>query len=335
MNKLLLLLPVLFPIISFSQSTVYHPFPQDSVIWREDCGGLGFSCNCSCAGPGSVCLNESNRQYYYGTDTVINGTTYHNLYSDYFSMDYWFSSQMCSPPGCNAGPVFYSYTGTYEGAIRDDVSQKKVFLFPEGGTAELLLYDFDLQLGDTLGQTLINWPTTNRVNKIDSVLIGSEYHRRFWLVDINMPPPGPQDSGYVALIEGIGSTLGLLDFLFVPFEFNCNLICVSIDSATVYSVSGSSCTFMTSGINEPAVSSLKIVAAPNPFHDLIKLSWGQPVKQAEIALYNNLGTLVLWQKFENAESLEFNLENYSAGIYAVSLTFDGIVNKTIKVVSVR
>lgn len=316
---------------SYSQTSVYHPFPEDSVVWRLDCGGLGFFCNCNCSGP--VCVNVNNRQYYYGADTVISGTTYHDLYLDIYNMDYWIGPGTCNP-SCNASPNFYSSTAQYAGGIRQDISLKKIYFYPAGGNAEELLYDFDLSLGDTLPLSYCNLITTNKVNKIDSVLIGQNYHSRYWLWDYTMGTPSPQDSGYVALIEGIGSTYGLLEPWVMPFEFYCGLSCVSIDSVTVYPMNGTSCNWLTAGISVPAGEKLTFTASPNPANESTMISWNgnfseivvSDVTGRQLAVFRDIP-----QK-ENDNQLELDLRTWPAGIYLVRGTNSNGRSASVKVV---
>jgi hypothetical protein len=124
-----------------------------------------------------------------------------------------------------------------------------------------------------------------------------------------------------------------LEYLLIPFEFNCYLVCVNIDSATVYSPTGSNCTFIASSINAPVVSSIKVLAAPNPFHERIHLSWGLTARKAEIAIYNSIGNLVYSKQVEQTEHCELNLENLASGIYAAVITLDGTTSTTVKIIA--
>lgn len=330
MNRYLPLIFLLFSYAANAQSSVYHPFPEDSVVWRLDCGGLGFSCNCTCTG--GVCVNESQRQYYYDGDTVINTLSYHKVFMDDFNMDYWQGPAFCQP-GCNSSPHFYSSTASYVGALREDVAQKKVYFFQPFTSGEQVLYDFNLNVGDTLGPTMLNITNFNRVSVIDSVLIGSEYHRRYWLWDINNPNWTPQDSGYVALIEGIGSTFGLMEYLVPPFEFQCSMACVSIDSVTVYPMNGTTCNWLTAGISVPGDEKLIFTASPNPANESTMISWNGNF--SEIAVSDVTGRqLAVFRDIpqkENDNQLELDMITWPAGIYLVKGTNSNGRSASVKV----
>ena len=73
---------------------------------------------------------------------------------------------------------------------------KKVYFFENGN--DTLAYDFNLNIGDTLPVTCLNVLNNNYVQSIDSVLVGSQYHKRFWISDDN-------SINYASLIEGLNN----------------------------------------------------------------------------------------------------------------------------------
>jgi hypothetical protein len=301
----------LLPMFGAAQTSVYHPFLDSAVVWRESCGGLGFNCNCSCSG--GVCVNHSDRQYYIAGDTVLLGNTYKKLYLDEYNQDEWMGPIMCAP-GCTPWPNNYGQAQIYAGAMRQDTTLRLVYLFNHNSNSDEVLYDFDLQLGDTLGPTITNIITSNKVNKIDSVLVGSNYHKRFWIWDMNSGTPGPQDSGYVALIEGIGSTLGLRNYLIPPFEYWCDLLCVSVNAVTVYPMNGTTCNFMTSGISE-TISKSALTAQPNPFSEQTTLKWTPGYTFNTLTLYNIYGQSVFEYDVKGRESVVISRTSLEDGVY--------------------
>ncbi|HSD15390.1 MAG TPA: T9SS type A sorting domain-containing protein, partial [Flavobacterium sp.] len=52
----------------------------------------------------------------------------------------------------------------------------------------------------------------------------------------------------------------------------------------------------------------------------LNVSFADPVSNAEIMLYNNLGQLVLKETINENQSI--NLENLNTGIYTYNITFD-------------
>jgi len=69
-----------------------------------------------------------------------------------------------------------------------------MFIFVPGDTAEMLLYDFDLEVGDTLPVTYNNPPGVY-VTAVDSFYTSAGYRKRFMLAG---------DTWSKFLIEGVG-----------------------------------------------------------------------------------------------------------------------------------
>lgn len=137
-------------------------------------------------------------------DTLIGAFQYAKLHVDqveYFTE--WYNSN---------NDTWY-YGSGLGGALRE--ANKQVFYIPYSeqspSTTEYMIYDFNLQVGDTVPDPITChsiepcWPYNESelfelvIYSIDSVLIGSEYRKRF-----NLGNPE------AAIIEGIGCTTGLL-----------------------------------------------------------------------------------------------------------------------------
>jgi hypothetical protein len=161
-----------------AQTNVYHSFPVDSLgHWSEKYwvnAGMGYG--------------EDNYTLFFNGDTVIGGKTYHKVL------------KTGSQSGGGIQTTYY-YNGS-NGAIREDTAQKKVYFvnYSNNPSQEQLLYDFNLHVGDMAPHG------SNRVFKIDSVLVGNSYHKRFLLKPLN-DTTTTIDVNY-AVIEGVGSTLG-------------------------------------------------------------------------------------------------------------------------------
>jgi hypothetical protein len=149
-------------------------------------------------------------------DTIINSLLYTKLYES-------------GALGAFGPQFFYAYE--YKGAYRQDTALRQVYFVPPSFSAESLWYDFNLSVGDTLSFNVNN---QNSVLQIDSVLVGSSWHKRFLLADLGWGGTGLPDTNY-ALIEGVGSTLGLLQPIVTPFE-NGSLRCILPLPAVRFSV---------------------------------------------------------------------------------------------------
>jgi hypothetical protein len=282
MKKHLLFLLILFSCCAKSQTSVYHAFPDSAVIWREDANGISFSCCCA-----GNCWSYEEYQYVLGTDTLINGVMRKKLFQHGSNTTGIIGPPNC-PPWCQGSSSTTYYNYDYTGSIHQDIPQQKVYYTMPGDTTMQLLYDFTLNVGDTLPPSYNNYEPTNHVVTIDSVLVGSNYHKRFGIAAGNDPTP------YVYIIEGIGSTYGLIYPLIPPFESGCNLVCVTVNSIQVYSDSVSACNLITLGRDLPE-KQLSISVQPNPFHSSVTLTLDPEFTGGELRIFNVTGHLVLMQ----------------------------------------
>lgn len=105
------------------------------------------------------------------------------------------------------------------GLLRQDLTTKKVFAIPSNSTVEKLIYNFNLNVNDTVrvqNLDVFNNSGLLKVTSKDSILINGNYRKRLNL-------KGVQTSfNYVdSWIEGIGSTFGL----FNSATADINMIC--------------------------------------------------------------------------------------------------------------
>ncbi len=166
MKKTVLFTWLLITLFAKGQSTTYYPFPERNATWNFTFLAINMS------GPEDYVESYSIT---FSGDTLINNLTYHKLTTP-----------------------FVALRKGYRGAIRQDIAAKKVFIVPPAETSEQLLYDFTLQVGDTVKGYISGNDT---VESIDTVLVGSSFRKRWHI-----------NSGYrVDIIEGVGSTYGLLE----------------------------------------------------------------------------------------------------------------------------
>jgi len=175
MRSLTLLL-IFYSLVSTGQTSVYHPFPDSSALWN-----IHFSLYCFSNGTG----NE-NYSITISGDTTISAHTYHKLTTPFIQS---LSTGICS------GPV-----SGYKGSFRQDTLAHKVFYIPRDSSSEQVLYDFNLHTGDTVkGYLEARAYPKDIVNTIDSVLVGTQYRKR-WSIN---------SAYHIQWIEGVGSTYGL------------------------------------------------------------------------------------------------------------------------------
>ena len=187
---------ILLVFIGFAKTTLaqlYQPFPVDSAMWRE----WAYDAQ-------TTYVDNWDYQYFTFGDTLISGNTYHKIFKTGTYM------RMGGPPAAS-----YSYINQYIGSYREDFF-KHILFCPSGSATEQLLYDFNLSLGDSLssGYNLVPGETA-WVSAVDSILVGGQYHKQYHISGDTAAVGG---SDFVQIIEGVGSTFGLLGYLRPVFE---------------------------------------------------------------------------------------------------------------------
>ena len=144
------------------------------------------------------------------------------------------------------------------------------------------------------------------VHSIDSILIGSTYRKRWnYHVDQGLP---------VSVIEGIGSTTGLLESLFI-FEQGGNLVCFSINDTTYYpSYNSTNCQLITSGIKENAIANNQITLFPNPATTTITLHSTMSIINCQLSIEDVLGNKI-YQQTISGNDTQIDVSTWSEGVY--------------------
>lgn len=274
-----------------AQTNVYHPFPDSNAVWNvftaEYCN-MGFdswkkSYSCTFAG-----------------DTLINDTIYNKLVVPAIVREAIFGQ-------CNATGTWVE-TGYYVGAIRQNIPDRKVFYVPTGEATEQLLYDFNLQLGDTVRGFLEDAFTANdTVIAIDSVLVGNDYRKRWYINSIYQ----------IYLIEGIGSASGLLEpSPGMATDFHLASICFIQDGVVLYSDLTTACELITDvGNYEPQT---QFTLFPNPATSTLTIQLAAGSGQYAATILNAQGQLVKSSIF-NIQRSVFDISSFSPGIYFLTL----------------
>lgn len=289
---------VLISLCAQGQSSMYHPFPDSVAYWRER--------EVSVIWTPSPCTVNDDYVLFINGDTLIGVNTYHKLYSS------GFMSASCPPPG-------FSYFNEYRGAFRQDTILRRVYYVPVSAANDTLLYDFNLNLGDTLPMTY-NYGTGNVVIGIDSVLVGTSYHKRYLLSPLFQPSGA--DTSY-ALIEGIGSTFGFYWSIQPFFEGGSFLNCFR-NNGQDYPWN-SNCEFdVRIGENGGEQSETNIYPNPMLYQATFK---SQPIlESATLTIYNSLGQVVRVMGNLSGQTVVITRDELTAGLYYFQVVDkDGLV----------
>lgn len=281
MKKCYVLILLLFTAkFTFSQ---YRPLPMQNAEWV--CSGA-FNLLST---PTSI-----NYMYYTDNDTLIGSMVYVNI-------------RKVEIPSVNDVNTYQTYTG----AIRQDTLNKKIYIVPTDSTSEKLLYDFSLNVGDTVVSFLNETcPAIETIGAIDSIIVNGNYHRRLHL-------QGGCSGIQIYYIEGIGSNFGLI------FPNNTgnlsNLICTKVNNQTYYPDSSTSCNLVTS------VNSLDIDMAidiyPNPSNNEINIIIPDTEKLTSntITLLSPLGQILITEKINSQKSI-IDISSLPKGLYLLTIS---------------
>ena len=207
MSKYLLALLILaFPLISQAQE--YHPFPTENTVWAEYFypGGGDYP----------------NVYHYFSLkngDTIIDDHSYHKLY---FSYDTIFTEdKLCGGLREENKRVYY-YSADSLTCLN----------YPIHTNTEILLYDFNLQIGDTISneEFRIRGGGNLVVKQLDRILIDQGYRKIYTFGYDNHIFEESQ------WVEGIGCLKGLLaDIGPIPTnDLYSDLVCFIQDNKILY-----------------------------------------------------------------------------------------------------
>ncbi len=277
----------LFVSFQFSFAQNYVPFP-DVAIWRVDVQSCVYClediANCYC----------SRYQYEIEGDTISGIYTYKKL----------------RKTGENISGFNFPIN-EYAGAFRQDIPNKKVYYLIPNTTTDTLLYDFDLEIGDTLPITYTGYANIIVIS-VDSILIGGQFHKRFELSN------SPFCTHWV---EGVGGVAGLLEPM-EQFETDYSLICFIKNGISYYQFQAvppqeEQCDIITH-IAEPEPEIIKI--SPNPTPGLFTITI--TTANTTICIYDVLGNCV-YAKQSSGASPQIDLSSQGKGVYFVEVKAEG------------
>lgn len=292
MKSIVLVVMVLF----FSGKMVFGQTPNylaDGSKWRINSVGLSNT---------TPCWTEGKYVVEIVGDTVIATYNYKKLIYHGIISEFQINPQpgvFCNPPA--------TFTLPY-GFVRQ--LGKKVYSYDLINSVDTLLYDFDLQVGDTLSLTIINSDTDITVTAITNFQVGNETRSIFDLSSNSVFS--------VKLIEGIGHDKGFLGHM-QPFEFfESDLICYSRNDTTYYD-NGIDVCDLNVGLNE-FQSIIKVEVFPNPTSDIVTITSPQFAEIQSFEIVDLLGAKCNVKfDFSSTEKAVVNLELLASGNYILQL----------------
>lgn len=295
-NKILsasILLMLLVPVYSAAQE--YQPLLNEDAHWN-------YEHQITCL---PFVIAFYNYSVFLEGDTTINDTTYKKVYRPH--REWTTANEGCLEP-------MLQDTG-YVGGLREDEAERMVYFFPPGEDeeSEILLYDFSMELGDTLNPYLsVNWDSNVPiVDSVDFVEINGNMHKRMFI----------RSDWNHYIIEGIGSNFGLVE----PFPNATvdapvtELICWTNGDGH-YPDSVEACNLITD-VQEIATRKTEISVFPNPAVETIRIQSSEELsgKEIEVQIVNDKGQVVHQEKGTYRSTKTISIAHLSAGTYLVRM----------------
>jgi hypothetical protein len=231
----------------------------------------------------------------YGGDSTVNSTTYKKLYN-------------------------YNI-GLYPTLVREDTITKKV-IFLHTDSTEKILYDYNLQMGDTFASIR----TAHIVDSVDSVEINGIPYKYWHLHDTALSGLSPFADYF--FIEGVGCTNEPLYPINPYFFEDCFVLTCFTNKGTLpllthkvppHFDNDTSCT-LTFGldINNPARNK-KVNLYPNPIDNSCKIVFLYNLS-GNILLLNSIGQIIVNLPFTNENELLIGDKITVSGLYYYRVT---------------
>jgi len=296
MRKLFLLVILLPSITTMGQNSVYHPFPDSNATWNIH--ALFFT---------YPPINDYYTILISG-DTLINNIEYHKLLIPYIQ-------------SARESGIYHTVAG-YNGAIRQDTVNKKVFIIPTDSITEQLLYDFDMQVGDTVKGYIENMLNQKDVvESIDSVLVDNSFRKRWKINSIYN----------IFFIEGVGSTYGLIEYSpgSVIDAPDFSITCFSQNGVTIYPDTVTNCEIITS-VHSVKTGNYPIKIYPNPSKVSFTIETDNTLCFKEFLVIDRYGKILIREPFKDTSMV--NIKDLQPGFYIVKIIDNNDLTTNIKIV---
>jgi len=266
------------------QTNVYHPFPDSNVAWSEFDYYQGV-----CEPP-----NYCKYTLFIQGDTTLNTLHYHKIYSN------------------------DSSSISYVGGLREN--NRRIYYFDKNCSHDILLYDFNLNIGDSILLSCMycdtTYPMYMKVVSIDSILLSDMTYRKE--INFNWGPS-------MSWIEGIGSKFGLLYPFYTCILCICSteLVCFKQNDTIFYSKEDNVlCSDYIVSANDVKNDSVFFHIYPNPFSTRTAIHSSQFLDNACLIIYNSFGQAVRQINNISGQTIALHRDNLTSGLYFLRLIRD-------------
>jgi hypothetical protein len=259
-------------------------------------------------GANAPCIEFWDYIHYIDHDTLVGNTVYSLVKVKGTVSQSWYGP----PPSMNCeGSYTFDYAGVW---VRQE--NKKIFALENPSTQqEVLLYDFDLAIGDTLPHTSVFSIDNCVVTAIDSIWVAGAYRKKFLLSESIWP------GGF--LIEGLGFGGGFIDPCPFYQEFPTELLCFVVNDTTYYPALGSYCETNVSVSARKKQPDFQVF--PNPVVGQLTLVSSQGHSIDQIMVHNSQGNTFI-PKIEvfDQTTLRLDFSRLQPGIYLLRMFNQGM-----------
>jgi hypothetical protein len=197
----------------------------------------------------------------------------------------------------------------------------KVFMKMNELDPENLIYDFNLEAGDTLELNFSGFLISLEVLSVDSVTLVSGEKRKRLLLNSVLDP--------IIWIEGVGSLLGTMNTQYI-LSLDCwnSLNCYQFNGSSQYP--SAECPF--SSVLDANAMSNRVSVYPNPAQDQVFIQTKGNWTITTIEMTNIWGQIQ--RVFEPAASGEVPLDGLQSGVYLLKIKFQNGESGVTKVVKI-
>lgn len=310
----------------------YQPY-DTNMVWKVFQTGSAFAFN-------NQCIRTDAYNYYVRNYIVNNGRLWHKVYANVVQ-GYFISQQF----GGICDPSIVPVNSTqFIGMFSNDTLNKKVYFVPTWSLApnftptnSNLIFDSNKNIGDIMyvysgGNPSITMGLNYQITVIDSVLLGTKYHKRLVGITTSTMNYSPT---YAYFIEGVGTSGGVFNSAYDIFSYKCSrLACFSNANYTKYYTgqytwniaiqnspgalrdTNTCFTALPSGIIKNNLSELSLNLYPNPVRDKFILEFeNKNANEINFLLTNSLGQPIPVNSKTINSQLEINTSELPSGIY--------------------